>query len=400
MDRCQRVEGPSFCDDVRIQRNLNIGLVACDASMPYRNFAASVFDESKIKENGALWLYDLNKPGSRAEKLAIKNFSGPFHPSGITFAPTSEDGTPARVVVLVVNHVPLEIPRVEVLYYYPARKSLVYKKTISNEHFFAANKISASPLYAHQQDDTPSFFLTNDHGYNITDWKREYEEKYNLPASSMVYYNARADAAQEVGWRLQMPMALVPGDLDNSLWIAQAKAGTVDYYKSHMLSAEHQEQKVLAVDTKEGITIEWPGMMNEEIMNTKLFNIGIDYDPKTNTFVTVSHARWNDYVKHAKERLEAGEDSTSKEPMTKAGFIVSKAFQYPVRVGETRPKPQKHIVIDPEESPRRYRLQYFFEPVISNDGSEFGTPSAIAATGDRVLVTGAYEQGILDCNIA
>lgn len=53
--------GPSFCDDIRIQRNLNIGLAACDESMPYRNFAASVFDESKMKENGALWLYDLNK---------------------------------------------------------------------------------------------------------------------------------------------------------------------------------------------------------------------------------------------------------------------------------------------------------------------------------------------------
>ncbi|KAF9325940.1 hypothetical protein BG006_010586 [Podila minutissima] len=396
MEKCQRISGPSFCDDVRIQRNLNIGLAACDESLPYRNFAASVFDESKMKENGALWLYDLNKPGSPAEKLTIKNFDGPFHPSGVTFAPTSADGTPARVVVLVVNHVPLETPRVEVLYYYPARKSLVYKKTISSTNFFAANKISASPVDTHQQDDTPSFFVTNDHGYNITDWKREYEEKYNLPASSMVYYNARADMAQEVSWRLQMPTGLVAGDKENSIWVAQAKAGTVDHYQAHMLSAEHQEQKVLSVDTHEPITIGWPGMMNEEVMNTKLFNVGIDYDPKANTLVTVSHTRWNDYVQHAKERLE-DKDTT---PSTKAGFLVSKAFQYPVRVGETRPKPQKHIVIDPEQRPRRYRLQYFFEPVISNDGSDFGTPSAIAASGDRILITGAYEKGFLDCNLA
>ncbi|KAG0088038.1 hypothetical protein BGZ93_010618 [Podila epicladia] len=396
MEKCQRISGPSFCDDIRIQRNLNIGLAACDESLPYRNFAASVFDESKMKENGALWLYNLNKPGSPAEKLTIKNFDGPFHPSGITFAPTSEDGTPARVVVLVVNHVPLETPRVEVLYYYPARKSLVYKKTISSTNFFAANKISASPVDTHQQDDTPSFFVTNDHGYNITDWKREYEEKYNLPASSMAYYNARADMAQEVSWRLQMPIGLVAGDQENSIWVAQAKAGTVDNYQAHMLSAEHQEQKVLSVDTHEPITIGWPGMMNEEVMNTKLFNVGIDYDPKANTFVTVSHTRWNDYVQHAKERLE----DKNTTPSTKAGFIVSKAFQYPVRVGETRPKPQKHVVIDPEQRPRKYRLQYFFEPVISNDGSDFGTPSAIAASGDRILVTGAYEKGFLDCNLA
>lgn len=53
--------GPSFCDDVRIQRNLNIGFLACDPSFPYRNYAASIFDESQIKEDGALWVYDLNK---------------------------------------------------------------------------------------------------------------------------------------------------------------------------------------------------------------------------------------------------------------------------------------------------------------------------------------------------
>jgi len=53
--------GPSFCDDVRIQRNLNLGFLACDPSLPYRNFAANVFDESKIKENGALWVYDMTK---------------------------------------------------------------------------------------------------------------------------------------------------------------------------------------------------------------------------------------------------------------------------------------------------------------------------------------------------
>jgi hypothetical protein len=56
-----KIIGPSFCDDVRIQRNLNIGFLACDPSFPYRNYAASIFDESQIKEDGALWVYDLNK---------------------------------------------------------------------------------------------------------------------------------------------------------------------------------------------------------------------------------------------------------------------------------------------------------------------------------------------------
>ncbi|KAF9950315.1 hypothetical protein BGZ70_001426 [Mortierella alpina] len=396
MDKCQRVSGPSFCDDVRIQRNLNLGFLACDPSLPYRNFAASVFDEAKMTEDGALWVYDLNKAGTPAEKLTIKGFNGPFHPSGISFAPTSEDGTPARVVILVVNHVPLEVPRVEVLYYYPARKSLVYKKTVSSEYFFAANKIAATASnMVHQLDDTPSFFVTNDHGYNLTDWKREYEEKYNLPAASLVYYNARADKAQEVGWRFQMPQALVAAEDTDSVWLTLAKGGTVDRYKSHLLSAEHQEQQVLAADTQRPITIAWPGMMNEEILHTKRVNVGIDYDLESKTLLTVSHPKWNDYVQVAKEKLQ----NKDSEPTKKAGFVLSKGNMYPVRVGETRPKPQKDVVVDPAEKPRRYRYQLFMEEVISHDGSEFGTPSAVAVKGDRALVSSHYEHGFLDCRI-
>ncbi|KAG0004223.1 hypothetical protein BGZ80_010098 [Entomortierella chlamydospora] len=396
MDRCQKVTGPSFCDDVRIQRNLQLGFLACDPSLPYRNFAASVYDEAKIKEDGALWVYDLKKPGTPAEKLTIKNFEGPFHPSGITFAPTSEDGTPARIVILVVNHVPLEVPRVEVLYYYPARKSLVYKKTISSEHFFAANKIaaSASPM-VHQYDDTPSFFVTNDHGYNLTNWKREYEEKFNLPASSIVYYNARANLAQEVAWRLQMPTAIVPYQQVDSIWIAQAKAGTVDNFNSHMLAAEHQEQRVLSVDTRQPLTIAWPGMLNEEILHTKSVTVGLDYEIDTDTIVTLSHAKWNDFVHVAKEKLNNKDGETSKN----AGFVISRGNKYPVRVGETRPKPRKDIVFDVNETPRRYKYKIFIEPIISHDGSEFGSPSAIAVSQGRVLVSSHYSEGFLDCNI-
>ncbi|KAF9560240.1 hypothetical protein BGW38_009051, partial [Lunasporangiospora selenospora] len=345
-------------------------------------------------------------PGSPAEKLSIKGFSGPFHPSGITFAPTSEDGTPARIVILAVNHVPFETPRVEVLYYYPARKSLVYKKTIKSENFMTANKIAATEsIYVHQYDDTPSFFVSNDHGYNTTDWKREYEEKYNLPASSIVFYNARADVAQESAWRLQLPSGIVEGDEANSFWVAQAKAGSVDMYRSHTLSAEHQEEKVLAVDTKERLTVLWPGMLNEESLNPQMFNHGIDYDKSTKTLVTVSHTKWNDYVRLA--RAKAGKEEEAETPgkeksstPTTTGFVVSRANQYPVRVGQTRPKPLKDIVFDPEEVPRRYKMQRFIEPLISHDGSDFGSPSAIALVGDRVLVSSHFEEGFLDCNIA
>ncbi|KAF8944876.1 hypothetical protein BGZ47_003598 [Haplosporangium gracile] len=396
MDKCQRVTGPSFCDDVRIQRNLNIGFLACDPSLPYRNYAASMFDESKIKEDGALWVYDLNKRGSPAEKLTIKGFKGPFHPSGVTFAPTTEDGTPARVVVLVVNHVPNEIPRVEVLYYYPARKSLVYKKTISSEYFHTANKIAASGVVSHMNDDTPSFFVTNDHGYNITNWKREYEEKYNLPASSVAYYHPRADRAQEVGWRFQMPGAIVPADAPDSYWLALGKGGTLERYHSHMVSAEHQEQTIISADTRQPITVSWPGMMMEETIHTAKVNVGMDYDAATKAFYTVSHPRWNDYLQLAKEKLE---DKDAK-PSVKAGFVISKGIEYTVQQGLVRPKPLKDVEFDPSDFPRKYRKKLFLEEVVSNDGSEFGAPSAIAATGDRVLVSSHYEHGFLDCDLA
>lgn len=247
----------------------------------------------------------------------------------------------------------------------------------------------------HQHDDTPSFFVANDHGYNITDWKREYEEKYNLPAASLVHYNARADKAREVGWRFQMPSGLVASHEADSVWIAQAKGATLDLYKSHILSAEHQEQVVLSADTRERLTIVWPGMMNEEILHTKVVNVGVDYEPEPRTLVTVSHPKWNDYIQLAKEKLQ----DKDAEPSKKAGLVISVGHLYPVRVGETRPKPQKDVVFDPTEVPRRYKYQLFMEPLISHDGSDFGSPSAIAVSGSRVLVSSHYEKGFLDCSI-
>ncbi|KAF9923401.1 Serum paraoxonase/lactonase 3 [Linnemannia zychae] len=394
MEKCQKIDIPSYCDDVRIQRNLNLGFFACDPSFPYRNFAASVFNESKIEEDGALWVYDLNKRGSAPEKLTIKGFKGPFHPSGITFAPTSDDGTPARIVILAVNHVPSETPRVEVLYYYPARKSLVYKKTIHSNLFQAANKIAASGIVSHLNDDTPSFFVTNDHGYNITNWKREYEEKYNLPAASVVYYHPRADRVQEVGWRFQMPGAIVSADAPDSYWLALGKGATLERYHSHLVSAEHQEQKIQAVDTNEQITVSWPGMMMAEAIHTKKVNTGMDYDRATKGFYTVSHPRWNDYVQHAKDKME---DKDAK-PSVKAGLVISKGVEYTIRLGEHRPQPLKDVEFDENEFPRRYRKKLFLEDVVSHDGSDFGSPSAVAVNGDHVLVSSHYEQSFLDCN--
>ncbi|KAG0201020.1 hypothetical protein BGX28_006070 [Mortierella sp. GBA30] len=413
MENCRRVSGPSFCEDVRAHRSLNLGFLACDPSLPYRNYAAGVFSESKVSQNGALWLYDLNKPGSSAEKLVLKEFSGPFHPSGLSIAPTTESSTLARIILLVVNHVPFDQPRVEVLYYYPARKNLVHKKTIFSKHFYAAHKILASSSpFVHKIDDTPSFIVSNDHGYNLSDWKRTYEERFSLPAASLAYYNARANVTHEIAWRLQMPSALVESQEPDSVWMAQAKSGSLDLYGSHILSPEHQEQNVLSVDTEEPITITWPGMMVEETLRTGLVNVGIDYDPEAKTLVTVAHSSWNAYVNLAKEHLN--NDPHQHQDMSESiirgrnsGMIVSRAKLYPVRIGETNPKPLKDVIFDPEETPKQYRLQYFHEPLISHDGSEFGTPSAIAVVStdcskgneERVLVTGQYEHGFLDCRL-
>ncbi|KAF9965023.1 hypothetical protein BGZ70_005544 [Mortierella alpina] len=336
MENCRRVSGPSFCDDVRVDRGLKLGFLACDPSLRYGNYAANVFNQSSIRESGALWVYDLNKPESSAGKLVLQGFDGPFHPTGLSIAPTTENSTSARTVLLVVNRVPFETPRVEVLYYYPARQNLVYKKTISSQHFHAAHKVLAfSSPFVHRTDDTPSFIVANDHGFNISHWMRNYEEKFNLPAATLAFYNARANETREMAWRLQMPSALVESQEPDSVWMAQAKGGVVGLYKTHMSSGGRQESRVSSVDTDEPMTVTWPG--------------------------------W--------------------------------------RVNEAHPQPLKDVVIDPQETPSRYRMQYFHEPVISHDGSEFGSPSAISFVpaeslehrAERVLVTGQYERGFLEC---
>ncbi|KAF9158612.1 hypothetical protein DFQ26_007435 [Actinomortierella ambigua] len=396
LEKCQRIAGPAFCEDVKIQRNLGLGFVACDPSMPFRNYAASVVDQSKMTEDGGIWVYDMNKPGSEATKLELRNFEGPFHPSGLTFAPVPAEDTPARVVVLAINHVPFEQPRVEVFHYSPARKTMTHKKTIHSKAFVTANKITAShDEYSHQIDDTPSFFVTNDHGFNITNWKREYEEKYNLPASTLAYYNARANEAVEVGWRFQLPNAIVPASDEGTFWIAAGKSGTIERYRNHLISEEHQAQQVIAIDTKTPLSIKWPGMLNDEIIQTNLINIGVDYDPLSDNLVSVAHSRWNDYVQHAKDR----HDHPDKKPSVHSGFIVTKAVKYPVRIGTARAQPEKDVVYNPDEMPRKYRLKYFFEPQISHEGDQFGAVSSIAVMGDRVLLTGQYDEGILDCQL-
>ncbi|KAF9272591.1 hypothetical protein BGZ68_002290 [Mortierella alpina] len=410
MDNCRRVSGPSFCDDVQFDNNLQLGFLACDPSLRYRNYAVNVFNQSKVSESGALWIYDLNKPESPAEELALQGFDGPFHPSGLSIAPTTENSTSARTVLLVVNRVPFEMPRIEVLYYYPARKNLVYKKTIRSRHFYAAHKVLASSLpFVHQTDDTPSFIVSNDHGYSISDWKRAYEEKFNLPAATLAFYNARVNDTRVISRRLQMPSALVESQEPDSVWMIQAKGGSVGLYKTRMVSARRQEQTVPSVDTNETITVAWPGWRVSKLIQTGLVNVGIDYDKASQTLVTVAHSSWNAHKDAAEELLQTDtKERLSLSGGKGAGMIISRVKKYPVRIGQAHPQPLKDIVIDPQETPKRYRMQYFHEPVISHDGSEFGSPSAIAFVpaesstqrAERVLVTGQYERGILECILA
>ncbi|KAF9957883.1 hypothetical protein BGZ72_001229 [Mortierella alpina] len=410
MENCKRVSGPSFCEDVRVDPTLRLGFMACDPSLRYRNHAVDEFHQSKVSENGALWIYDLNKPASSAEKLVLQGLSGPFHPTGLSIALTTENSTSARTVLLVVNRVPSEMPRIEVLYYYPARKNLVHKKTISSPHFYAAHKVSASSSpFVHQTDDTPSFIVSNDHGYSISDWKRTYEERFNLPAATLAYHNARANETREIARRLQMPSALVESHEPDLVWMAQAKGGSVGLYRTQMDSAGRQEQQVFSVDTNEPITITWPGWRVSEVVQTGLVNVGIDYDRASQTLVTVAHSSWNAFKDMARELEKT--DTAERLSMLEgkgAGMVISRARMYPVRIGQTHPRPLKDIVVDPQETPKRYRMQYFYEPVISHDGSDFGSPSAIAFVpaessehgAERVLVTGQYERGILECILA
>ncbi|KAG0265032.1 hypothetical protein BG011_005599 [Mortierella polycephala] len=404
MENCQRVSGPSFCEDVKVQRDLRLGFLACDPAVKYRNYAVNVFNESlfaESKENGALWVYDLRKPGSSAEKLVIQGFNGPFHPSGISIAPSVRDATSTRIVILAVNHVPFEMPRIEVLYYYHARKNLVYKKTIVSEHFYAAHKIMASSSPSvHQIDDTPSFFVTNDHGFNLTDWRREYEEKYSLPAASLVYYDARADKVQEAVRWLQMPSGLVEfNELPGSFWIAQAKSGSLDLYTNNMtVSPEHHGQTMLSVDNGEPITAVWPRLKNEATLPTGMVIVGIDSDPESKNMVLVSQPKWDAYVQLARERLNQDQDQDQdriESKSTRTGFVISVAESYGVRYSHSS------IELPPKRS-GRYSYHYL---MVSHDGSEFGTPSGIAHAGvddkkmSRVLVSGQYERGFLDCNL-
>ncbi|KAF9194545.1 hypothetical protein BGZ51_009108 [Haplosporangium sp. Z 767] len=400
MENCQRVSGPSFCDDVKVQRDLGLGFLACDPTVKYRNYAANVFNESRLaesKENGTLWVYDLHKPGSSAEKLVIQGFNGPFHPSGISIAPRVRDATSARTVILAVNHVPFEMPRVEVLYYYHARKNLVYKKTIVSEHFYAAHKIMAiSSSSVHQIDDTPSFFVTNDHGFNLTDWRREYEEKYNLPMASLVYYDARADRVQEAVRWLQMPSGLVESyELPGSFWIAQAKGGSLDLYTNNtVVSSEHHGQTMLSVDNGEPIAVVWPRLKNEATLPIGMAIVGIDSDPETRSMVLVSQPKWNAYVQLARERLDQDQDRIGSKD-AKTGFVISVVESYDVRYS-----------FSSLELPLKKSGRYSYHNLmVSHDGSEFGTPSGIAHAGvdekrmSRVLVSGQYEHGFLDCNL-
>ncbi|CAG8623547.1 11363_t:CDS:2, partial [Acaulospora morrowiae] len=381
LDKCRKVLGPTYCEDVGIHRASGLAFISCDPSRPYFNSVLGFGNSSMAKGDGSIWMYDLNSNASPI--LLTTDFKKPFHPVGLSIAPLGV--TPIKTAVapllftlVVVNHNDNDNRTVEVFDFRSDTKSLIHRKTISSPHISSPNRVAAV-TYQPSVDGIPSFFVSNDHYFTNSRWRRV--ERYTAAAfGSVSFYNARADKAMVIGWRHQHPSGIAATEDASQIFVSDTWSGNVVEYRAHFFNREILNDKI---NTSGGqVTIIWPLYLTTNSVTADYAVTGVDFDPLSNDLYIVGHPKFRDFIAHA-ESLATGNYSSRISPslVTKITHIPSKSNDH-----------DGNIFVR-----KKYTAETFFE----DDGTTFGSSSGVAvdALRNKLLIVGSYESGFMECKL-
>ncbi|CAG8510876.1 4128_t:CDS:2, partial [Acaulospora colombiana] len=257
LDKCRKVLGPTYCEDVGIHRASGFAFISCNPSRPHFNPVLGLGNANMAKEDGSIWVYDLN---SNASPIPLTtDFKKPFHPVGLSVAPLdvnpNENVTPHLFTLVVVNHNDDSNRTVEVFDFRSGTNVLIHRKTISSPHISSPNRVAAV-TYQPSVDGIPSFFISNDHYFTSSKLRRV--ERYAAAAfGSVSFYNARADKAREIGWRHQHPSGIAATEDASQVFVTDTWSGKITEYHAHFFNREILDDEMNpSMDGQ--VTIIWP----------------------------------------------------------------------------------------------------------------------------------------------
>ncbi|OLL25339.1 hypothetical protein NEOLI_003300 [Neolecta irregularis DAH-3] len=225
-DKCTIISQTHNCFDIAVDRSENTAYLSCDPS----NFAhlhtlnrASLLPQNE--PDGAVYKYS---SGSPVEKLEIRGIPHAFHPLGLFI----HNG-----LLLIINYPNSTVFVVDV-FQIQNNNILLWKQSISDPLFNYPNKIAV----VSDQPGTflPSFYISNTYG--LTGLWKSLENRLFGRRGSVLFYNARIDAASQVIWGLDFPSAVQVLDAGERLLISTMSAEISEFRQHFTKDLMHVER--------------------------------------------------------------------------------------------------------------------------------------------------------------
>jgi hypothetical protein len=208
--QCESVQGPIGAEDITVDFYNKVAYIGADDRRNY------LLDGIPTKENGAIWLLDLSKPGSQAVKLKI-DISGIFHPHGITLR---KDINGAALELYVVNHISATQHEIDI-FDISSPGVLTLRRRVSYPEM-----VSPNDLVVVAKDQ---FFVTNDHASEHATVMQTLEDYLGLPMSSVTYFDGQKGHKVIDGLRMANGIELSADK--HTLYIAESLRRTVSRYR-------------------------------------------------------------------------------------------------------------------------------------------------------------------------
>lgn len=360
------------------------------------------------------------------KQLPFSNYNASFHPLGLTIIPKQKGDSDDKLTLLVVNQPNSDESTVEIFDYTLSGETLSHVETLTSINWINLNRIAVDNIQwgtTPEGRPIPSFYVNQHHGYLAKDkMMRTIEDFLYLPIGKIQFYNARSQDSRHIIWRLNNPSGLatdLDGDDGKTVFVASATQGAVERYVSTVVSREHQFEYKFNEHTGKTDEIYWPGMVVQETIEWKIVPQGLDIvyfpsDPSADELLdservvfAAVQAEYFTFQTYARA-LEAAysrdpasaQDIEAKISVRLPPSVIYRSFQERVWANGTAVSAEQEE--DDEFDIRFTRIQTAITTVLADaQGKKFRGATGVAVDPKRgkFVVVGAYEKGVLVCDI-
>lgn len=368
-EKCTKVLEPTFCEDAVIDHARGLVFLSCDSNRRRYNTVVQQVVIDDTLTDGEIWMYELN--GRKLTKLAIANYNSSFHPLGIA-VDTHGSGSHPNIISLLATNVGTDGPSILHLSLDISQDPpvLTHLKTITSPKINTPNSVVPVP-YQRNDDGTPSFFVSNDHFF-VEGFPKVLENWLGLPLGSLAFYNARQGEARVVERGFQFTNGIAEwGPEVGGLFVAETFNARLTAYRIDNMTNLNDGSSAETV---------WPQLTSVGYIHLGYGVDNVQLEPMSGDVIVAGHPTVFDLIRFVEAPMPNVGGKEHPAGFKKPGSMVDR-----VSVKHT----EKGIEMQLAEN------------LFHDDGEKYTTSStgAIDKTRERMIVTGLYEYGFLDCKI-